>query len=74
MRKKKNLNTAHIKLDTHLCKACWKCYDACQKDVFGKINILFGLHKHIIIANPDNCIGCLKCVKVCERKAITKAE
>ena len=39
MRKKKNLNTVHIKLDTHLCKACWKCYDACKKDVFGKINI-----------------------------------
>ena len=72
MRKKKNLSTAHIKLDTHLCKACWKCYDACQKDVFGKINILFGLHKHIIIANHDNCIGCLKCVKVCEHGAIKK--
>ena len=41
--RKKIKNTAHIKLDTHLCKACWKCYDACQKDVFGKINILFGL-------------------------------
>ena len=72
MRKKnKVLETAHIKADPHKCKACWACYESCPKQVFGKIDVLgLGIHKHIYVKNPANCIGCKKCVKVCQHGAI----
>ena len=38
--------------------------------VIGKVNVLFGLHKHIVIQNPEACIGCKKCVKTCQYGAI----
>ena len=69
-RKNRNLSTAHITADPHKCEACWACYEACPKQVFGKVNVLFGLHKHIVIQNPEACIGCKKCVKTCQYGAI----
>ena len=69
--KKKAKKTAYIAVDSHHCQACWECYDACPKQVFGKINVLWGLHKHIIIERPKACIGCKKCVKICQFGAIT---
>lgn len=64
--------TAHIILDRQICQACWKCVDNCPKKVFGKVNLPF--HKHAIVVNPDDCIGCKKCVKGCECGALTSRE
>ncbi len=61
--------TGYIRLDTHLCRACWKCVETCPRGVIGKINLPF--HKHAHINKPDGCKGCLKCVKVCPQEAIT---
>lgn len=45
------------------CIGCWKCMDACPKQVLGKVKFLW--HHHAKISNSDACIGCMKCVKVC---------
>ena len=62
--------TAYIRFDSRKCKACWKCLEVCPKDVFGKINIV--IHKHMKIVNGDNCTGCLKCIKTCSYRAISR--
>ena len=66
----KQFDTKYIAVNREICKACWKCFENCAQQVFGKINIL-GIHKHIYVKNPDNCVGCKKCVKLCENGAIT---
>ncbi|MFV0290209.1 MAG: DUF362 domain-containing protein [Mangrovibacterium sp.] len=68
--KRKQHGTPYVSVDTHQCKACWKCVEACPKQVIGKIVVLW--HKHIKMRNQDNCIGCGKCVKACQYGAISK--
>lgn len=65
----KQFQTKFISVDSHLCHACWECFNTCPKQVFGKINIL-GIHKHVYVKFPDVCIGCKKCIKVCQHGAI----
>ncbi len=60
--------TPTIQLNTHLCKACWACLDACPRQVLGKIDLPF--HKHARIARPEACKGCKLCVKACPNRAI----
>ncbi len=67
--KRNHLESGFLRLDTRRCKACWKCLSACPRKVIGKVAILW--HKHVRIANPDACLGCLKCVTVCESGALT---
>ena len=59
-----------INVNTANCKACWKCLENCPNNVFDKIDFLG--HRHIKVTHPENCTGCLKCVKVCTYCAITK--
>lgn len=63
--------TKFIRFDHHLCQACWNCIEVCPNDVIGKVNVLFGLHKHARIKQPEKCKGCKKCVQVCPARAIT---
>ena len=70
--RKKGKKTVYIAVDSHNCRACWECYKACPKQVFGKIDVFgLGIHKHIYVKNPADCIGCNKCVKACQHGAIT---
>ena len=55
--------TGYVWANTHNCKACWECVNACPKQVIGKVSFLW--HKHIVFKNSENCTGCKKCVKVC---------
>jgi len=68
-RKRHRHETDYIQLNTSKCTACFKCIDACSKNVIGKINIL--IHKHAIIRSGEDCVGCGKCVKVCDTGAIS---
>lgn len=65
----KAFRTPYMHVNSGLCKACWKCMEACPKQVIGKIGFLW--HKHIIIQNPENCTGCLKCLKSCPQHAFS---
>ena len=57
------IHTPYIWADSRRCKGCWRCIDACPKQVIGKISFLW--HKHIIFINSENCTGCKKCIKTC---------
>lgn len=62
-KKMSRIQTSYILIDTRRCEACWKCIDTCSKQVIGKISFLW--HRHIVIQNGENCIGCNKCIKIC---------
>jgi NAD-dependent dihydropyrimidine dehydrogenase PreA subunit len=66
------LNTKFIRLDNRNCAACWECINNCRQKVIGKVDFLG--HRHSLIKNPDKCIGCLKCVKVCKFNAISQIQ
>lgn len=68
MRNKSRTN--YIEFDSGKCTACWRCIEACPKSVIGKINIL--IHKHAKIDRPEECKGCLICVKICKSFAFNK--
>lgn len=54
---------------TNDCAACWKCVEACPRQVISKVRFLW--HRHIKISNPDRCVGCGKCVAACPRSILT---
>ncbi len=64
--------TAYISINAHNCVACWHCYNACPKQVFGKVDVLG--HRHIRIKKAADCIGCMKCVQVCQHSAIQEGK
>jgi NAD-dependent dihydropyrimidine dehydrogenase PreA subunit len=64
--------TGFIVLDARVCGACWKCVEACPRQVLGRLTVLF--HRHARIVAPDACIGCLKCVGVCETGALARRD
>ncbi|MCM1532429.1 MAG: 4Fe-4S binding protein [Bacteroides sp.] len=63
------LSSPHVNFTPHGCIACWRCVEACPKQVIGKVKFLF--HKHAAIAHAEACIGCQKCVKACPRHCFT---
>jgi len=69
VKKRHRQETSYIQLNTSECTACFKCIEACPKNVIGKINIL--IHKHAVIRNGEECTGCGRCVKVCDAGAIS---
>ena len=62
--------TEFIQLNMSECRACFKCVDVCPEDVFGKINII--IHRHAVIRKKDRCIGCGKCMNICDTGAISR--
>jgi 2-oxoglutarate ferredoxin oxidoreductase subunit delta len=60
--------TDFVRLNTHKCKACWKCEANCP-EVIGRVSVLW--HKHVLFNYPDRCIGCLQCVKLCPAGAFS---
>ncbi len=71
-RNRNQMQTKFIELNTQKCQACWKCLSNCKNNVIGKIDIL--VHKHALIKNPDDCTGCLRCVRICEFGAYSRKE
>jgi len=61
--------TKYISFNSHNCRACWNCVDACEQGVIGKVSVFN--HKHAVIREPEKCTGCRKCVKTCEYNAFT---
>jgi ferredoxin len=69
---REHARSSFVKLDTHQCRACWKCLEICPNQVPGKIDLPW--HKHALIVNADRCIGCLKCLKVCPYGAYSQID
>ncbi|MBD5234066.1 MAG: ferredoxin family protein [Bacteroidales bacterium] len=66
------MRTKFININPHNCVACWKCMEACPKNVLGKIEFLG--HRHVRISNGAACIGCKKCVRTCPEGCIRANE
>ena len=66
------LSTEFIDFIPKGCISCWKCVEACPKNVIGKIEVLF--HRHAILVDADACIGCKKCVKACPQHCFAAKE
>jgi len=58
-----------ISIHSKQCSACWKCIEACNRHVLGKVKILW--HKHARVVNAQACIACKKCIAVCENGALS---
>jgi 2-oxoglutarate ferredoxin oxidoreductase subunit delta len=69
---KHSVATAHVTLDRRRCEACWECIDACPREVLGSVSI--GRHRHAVVRRPEECAGCMACVKACETGALTRAD
>ena len=52
------------KIDSKKCTKCGTCIDVCPMKVFEKKG------DKVIVANPDECIGCKACEVQCPEKAI----
>jgi len=64
--------TEFVRLQTGLCKACWRCVRACPQNVLDKVDVLG--HRHARIRDPHRCMGCLKCTEVCAFGAVSSIE
>ena len=64
----KRHETEFIRLNTHLCQACWECIETCPYNVIGKVEAPF--HKHARIDHADRCDGCGTCISTCPNQAI----
>jgi len=72
MKNHKHTASAYITINTKLCKACWNCISACPEGILGKVDFIF--HKHIHLDDPESCIGCLACEKICPEGAIVASK
>ncbi len=70
--RRSHMQTKHIKIDNHICKAYWDCVNKCHKAVIGKVNLFF--HKHSHIDHAEKCIGCFRCITACKFEAISKLQ
>jgi len=64
--------TLSVQLNTSKCKACWKCIEACPRQVIGKVDLPW--HKHALLINREFCCGCLNCIKSCSYGAYSKID
>lgn len=67
---RRHAQTRFVLLNTHACKACWKCIEQCPNNVIGNIDLPF--HKHALILHPEECIGCSKCIDACIYDALSR--
>lgn len=68
----KRTTTAYVTMNTHLCRACWKCVEKCPKKVIGKSG--FFLHRHAVFKNADACVNCGNCIKICPNSVFFKVD
>jgi ferredoxin len=66
-RRERIVRTIFVEFNANKCEACWNCIPVCNNNVISKVDLFF--HKHVRIIKPNMCVGCLKCVKTCTRKA-----
>jgi ferredoxin len=69
-RSEKLASTKFVLFDANKCVACWVCLNECSSNVISKVDLFF--HKHARITNNSKCIGCLRCIAVCNPGAFTK--
>ncbi|MGC4118234.1 MAG: hypothetical protein QM765_27520 [Myxococcales bacterium] len=69
-RSRRSAQSRFIELNPRLCRACWKCCEACPVQALGKVSVLW--HRHAVFRAGDDCIGCGKCVSACAAGALRR--
>ena len=71
---RRHVKTEYLDIDTAKCTACGKCIEECSQQILKLVGIKFIInHRHIKVARPEECIGCLSCLEVCPENAIKEA-
>jgi NADPH-dependent glutamate synthase beta subunit-like oxidoreductase len=61
-----------VQVDAALCKDCGYCTQVCGLDVFTRSDEFNASgYRPYVAANPENCIGCLRCLYICPDFAIS---
>ena len=62
---------AKVTIRSESCKSCGYCVKFCKKDVLAigeKVNSKG--YPYVVVAKPDNCVGCSMCAQMCPDAAI----
>jgi NAD-dependent dihydropyrimidine dehydrogenase PreA subunit len=63
--------TEYLDIDKSKCNACGECIEKCPNQVLKIVGFKFIIqHRHVKVARPGDCIGCLSCVDACSEQAI----
>jgi 2-oxoglutarate ferredoxin oxidoreductase subunit delta len=67
-----HIKTQYLDVDKAKCTACGTCVEECAQQVLEIVGIEFLIikHRHVNVARPEDCIGCLSCMEVCSENAI----
>ena len=61
-----------VQVDAALCKDCGYCKQVCGLDVFKRSDEFNASgYRPYLAANPQNCIGCLRCIYICPDFAVS---
>lgn len=61
-----------VQVDAALCKDCGYCKQVCGLGVFTRSDEFnAGGYRPYLATNPENCIGCLRCIYICPDFAIS---
>ena len=61
-----------VQVDAALCKDCGYCKQVCGLDVFTRSDEFNARgYRPYLAANPENCIGCLRCIYICPDFAVS---
>jgi NAD-dependent dihydropyrimidine dehydrogenase PreA subunit len=63
-------STVHIVVHTSTCTACGACTEICPNEVLQVRGPRF--HRHVHIVRPQDCRGCLRCIRECPEGAIAQ--
>jgi NAD-dependent dihydropyrimidine dehydrogenase PreA subunit len=70
LEKLNKIKTEYVWVNPQNCIVCWKCIDACPKQVLGKAGFLW--HRHVVVKNAGDCMGCKGCIEACPNGVFTE--
>lgn len=69
---KEKIAVEKVVVDFEACKECGYCRAVCPKNVFAKGSAFNAKgYQAFIAANPQECVGCMKCFYACPDFAIS---
>lgn len=61
-----------VTVDTERCKGCGLCVEACPRKIMGlRAEFNKAGHHPAVLLEPEKCIYCLACARLCPDLAIT---
>jgi len=73
-RKRDNLKTPFVQINSCKCIGCWECINICPNNVIDKSFLFIAntlINEQVLIYNARKCTGCFKCLHACTNDAIS---